>query len=488
VRNLRRNPLVAAAFLLLIASCSGSGSGAGSGEDGRPPAGLEKIDHIVIIMQENRSFDHYFGTFPGADGIPMTKDGKPTVCIPNDRLGTCNRPFHDPSDVNLGGPHNFDNAISVIDGGRMDGFVEAAYNEPLGLLNGVDGPNGKARARTCAEAPEIPICANPDLMGWHDAREIPNYWKYAEEFVLQDHMYQPNFGPSEPAHLYLVSGWSARCRDAYDASTCVTELEHPDHESPRDQDKEPDYAWADITWLLHNAGVSWAYYIDPSDDPSCDPTGVFCGPDEDIEGTPSLWNPLPDFTTVQQNGQTENIRPIEDFYQALDDGNLPSVVWIMPNADNSEHPPAKVSDGQAYVTGLINAIGKSDAWDSTAIFVTWDDWGGFYDHEPPPGARDGLGYGIRVPAITIGPYVKRGYIDQQTLSFDAYLRLIEDRFLGSQRLDPETDGWWDPRPSVREDEPMLGDLLEEFDFTQEPRPPLILQTRPPPGPASIPGT
>ncbi len=470
------------ALLLAAASCSGSADRPG------PPSGLEKIDHMIVIMQENRSFDNYFGTFPGADGIPMTPQGVPKVCIPNSRLGTCLRPFHDPDDLNMGGPHDFRDAIADIHNGRMDAYVDQAYNEPLGLLNGTKGPSGQARARTCAVSPRIPICSRPDLMGWHDAREIPNYWAYAEQFVLQDRLFQPNFGPSEPAHLYLVSGWSARCSDAYDAATCVTELEHPDHESPREQDAVPDYGWADLTYLLHRSGVSWAYYVDPSEDPSCDPTGVFCGPDEDIQGTPSIWNPLPDFVTVRQDGQSGNIRPIEDFYQALDDDTLPSVVWIMPNAANSEHPPSKISDGQAWVTGLINAIGQSDSWNSTAIFLTWDDWGGFYDHVAPPGVRDGLGYGIRVPGVMISPYAKEGYIDHQTLSFDAYLRLMEDRFLNGQRLDPDTDGWWDPRPSVREDEPILGDLLQEFNFSQDPRPAPILPTRPPPGPPSIPGT
>jgi phospholipase C len=102
------------------------------------------------------------------------------------------------------------------------------------------------------------------------------------------------------------------------------------------------------------------------------------------------------------------------------------------------------------------------------------DWGGFYDHVVPP-TVDALGYGLRVPALVISPYARRGYIDHQTLSFDAYLRFIEDDFLGMQRLDPRTDGRPDPRPDVRENAPQLGDLERDFDFGQRPRPPLILQ-------------
>jgi phospholipase C len=118
----------------------------------------------------------------------------------------------------------------------------------------------------------------------------------------------------------------------------------------------------------------------------------------------------------------------------------------------------------------------SPAWGSTAIFLTWDDWGGFYDHVVPP-TVDVNGYGLRVPAIVISPYAKRGYIDHQTLSFDAYLKFIEDDFLSGQRLDPSTDGRPDGRPTVREDVPILGDLTTDFDFTQPPRPPLVLPPR-----------
>jgi hypothetical protein len=124
-------------------------------------------------------------------------------------------------------------------------------------------------------------------------------------------------------------------------------------------------------------------------------------------------------------------------------------------------------------------------WNSTAIFLAWDDWGGFYDHVVPPRV-DINGYGLRVPGIVISPYAKRGYIDHQTLSFDAYVKFIEDDFLSGQRIDPQTDGRPDPRPDVRENMPQLGNLLADFDFSQQPRPPLILPANPPPGPASTP--
>jgi phospholipase C len=144
----------------------------------------------------------------------------------------------------------------------------------------------------------------------------------------------------------------------------------------------------------------------------------------------------------------------------------------------SEHPPALVSAGQTYVTRVVNAIMRSPDWRSTAIFLSWDDWGGFYDHVKPP-VVDGLGYGLRVPALVISPYARAGYVDHQTLSSDAYLKFIEDDFLHGSRIDPRTDGRPDSRPDVREDAPILGNLARDFDFRQKPRPPLILPLHPP---------
>src|SRR5271154_782903 len=140
---------------------------------------------------------------------------------------------------------------------------------------------------------------------------------------------------------------------------------------------------------------------------------------------------------------------------------------------------------QAYVTTVINSIMCSPCWGSTAVFLSWDDWGGFYDQVVPP-VIDGEGYGFRVPGLVISPYARAGYIDHQQLSHDAYLKFIEDDFMGGQRLNPATDGRPDSRPDVREEAPGLGNLESDFDFCQAPRPPLILPVEPAPGPASSP--
>ena len=433
-----------------------------AGEPGEPE-GIHKIQHILIITQENRSFDSYFGTFPGADGIPMS-DGAPTVCVPDPERGGCVAPYHDGADHNAGGPHARRDAIADVDGGRMDGFVARAEFAP----------------HKCAD-PEDPACTDgdqTDVMGYHDAREIPNYWRYAQEFVLQDHMFEPNASWSLPAHLYLVSAWSARC-DTSDPLSCRNDLENPAGGRPHRRKKlgslhrPPHYAWTDITYLLHGAGVPWKYYVGQGTQPDCANDAISCAPRPQRADTPEIWNPLPWFETVRQDGQLGDIQPLDQFFEDARTGDLPAVAWIVPSDDVSEHPPSSISAGQAYVTGLVNAVMASPAWNSTAIFLTWDDWGGFYDHVVPP-TVDVNGYGLRVPAIVISPYAKRGLIDHQTLSFDAYLKFIEDDFLSGQRLDPSTDGRPDGRPTVREDVPILGDLTTDFDFTQSPRPPLVL--------------
>jgi phospholipase C len=229
---------------------------------------------------------------------------------------------------------------------------------------------------------------------------------------------------------------------------------------------------------LHKQRVSWGYYVVTGNEPDCrNDAAMTCAPRRQHAATPGIWNPLPYFDTVKDDGELANIQTVEHFYAAAKSGTLPAVSWVVPSNAVSEHPPAPVSFGQSYVTSLVNAAMSGPDWDSTAIFLAWDDWGGFYDHVVPTKV-DRNGYGLRVPAMVISPYVKRGMIDHQTLSFDAYVKFIEDDFLNGQRLDPRTDGRPDPRPTVRENVSVLGNLASEFDFSQAPRPPLILPVHP----------
>ena len=418
----------------------------------------DKIKHVVIVVQENHSFDNYFGTFPGADGIPM-QDGVPTVCAPDPTSGACIRPYHDPSDIGEGGPHSATAAIASIDGGRMDGFIRQ---------------QDESRAKACRAPGATLPCARKsllsDVMGYHDAREIPNYWTYAREFVLQDHLFAPSTSYTLPSHLFLVSGWSARCETA-DPMSCRGAISALEHARPAGQPRP--YAWTDLTYLLHQANVSWAYYVAPGAQPECAGDGMACAEKPQQASFDSYVSPLPLFQTVHDNHQVSNVQSLERFFNAAAKGELPSVSWVVPDEAHSEHPPYSIRAGQAHVTQLVNAIMQGPNWDSTAIFLTYDEWGGFYDHVAPP-SIDEYGYGLRVPGLVISPYARRGYIDHQTLSFDAYLKLIEDIFLGGQRLDPKTDGRPDPRSTVRENVPQLGNLLDDFDFEQSPRPPVLL--------------
>ena len=440
---------------------------------------IHKIKHVIIIMQENRSFDSYFGTFPGAEGIPM-EAGAPTVCNPDPKNGGCLKPYHDSQDANGGGPHGEKASIAASNSGKMDGFVAQAEGASKG----------------CGWPQTSPVCANslpPDVMGYHDEREIPNYWAYARAFVLQDHMFEPNASWSLPEHLFQVSAWSAFCSQHDHPESCTNQLQAPG--MPPDfrgrtaavfggearngpLGTRPIYAWTDLTYLLHKHHVSWGYYVVKGTEPDCeDDSEANCPPVKQNAKTPGIWNPLPYFDTVKEDGELDRIQPIENFYEQARKGTLPAVAWVVPSGEVSEHPAALVSAGQAFVTGLINAVMKGPNWKDCAIFLAWDDWGGFYDHVVPPKV-DENGYGLRVPGLVISPYAKKGFIDKQVLSFDAYLKFIEDDFLEGMRLDPKTDGRPDPRPTVRENVPQLGDLGNDFDFSRRPLPPLVLPEHP----------
>jgi phospholipase C len=406
--------------------------------------GLQKIKHVIIVMQENRSFDSYFGTYPGANGFPM-RNGKIDVCVPDPWTKRCITPFHDTRVLKAhGGLHNTVwDAILDINGGKMDGFLKRPYVQ--------DCPN-------C-------VLGRPFAMGYRDYHEIPNYWALAHRYVLADHFFAPQRGWSLPAHLFAVSGWSAKCRNA-SPSSCRSELAAPAGW------RAGPFSWTPLTYLLYRHHVSWAYYVDPGLTPDC-PVQQRCKPRLLSPNIASIWNPLPAFTTTAQTHQRRNIKSARRFFIQARNGTLPAVSWIIPNERNSEHPPGTIANGQRWVSRIVNSVMKSKDWSSSALFLTWDEWGGYYDHVAPPRV-DGLGYGLRVPALLISPYARKGYIDHQTLSFDAYLKFIEDVFMHGARLNPLTDGRPDPRPGVRENWTGLGDLAREFDFRQAPRPPQLL--------------
>ncbi|MGC8551128.1 MAG: alkaline phosphatase family protein [Acidobacteriaceae bacterium] len=460
--------LLFVAGLLIAFPNQAHAAGKGAAEAG---ASHIPLKHILIIFQENRSFDDYFGSYPGADGIPM-RDGVPTVCVPDPKSGKCVKPFHTNDDITCGGPHDSESSLADVDNGKMDGFIANVEQQGnFGLY-----PMVWARAY-CRDA-ENPKEAD-QVMGYFNGSDIPNYWAYAKHFVLQDHMFEGLHSWSFPSHLWLVSAWSANCAPDHNPMSCVSDL-MPRDISPGDP---TPFAWTEITWLLHKNHVSWVYYLDHGALPTTPVPGKaggrFLMPRDRSgeDGVPYIWNVLPGFTDVHEDHQLDKIEDLSQFFVAAKEGKLPSVAWFSPDGYDSEHPPAKVSVGESYVTKIVNAAMESPDWKSTAIFITWDDWGGFYDHVVPPRA-DSMGLGIRVPGIVISPYAKRGYVDHQTLSVDAYLKFIEDVFLQGQRLNPKTDGRPDSRPDVREDNPYTGNLMKDFDFSQRPLKPLVLPVHP----------
>jgi phospholipase C len=387
------------------------------------PPGLRKIDHFVFIIQENRSFDSYFGTYPGADGIP-------TGTALAGFLGKTVAPYHDTARKNRGGPHAWANAMADIDGGKMDGFLKESWGS-LAYSPPINSSDGNVN----------------DVMGYHDYHEIPNYWDYARLFVLQDRMFESVKSYTLPSHLYTLAGQSG----GY-VGGIFTPV-------PR------EYTFPEITELLKDTNVGWKYYVRQGREGDTEDPAIV-GMSSDDSQSAHLYtfkNPLPAFPAVKDDpSQYSRLVDESQFFADARAGKLPQVSWVIPSDAVSEHPPSDIGVGMAWVTSIVNATMASRDWPHTAIIIAWDDWGGFYDHVVPPSV-DQYGLGLRVPAIIISPYAKRGYIEHKTASFESWLRLIEER-------------WSIPSLTARDTNAY--DLRDSFDFSQPPRPPVFLIATP----------
>lgn len=318
----------------------------------------------------------------------------------------------------------------------MDGFIAQSYK---GIsLNG---------AEPCQPEQADPQCApgkDPrDVMGYHDYREIPNYWDMADLFVLQDKMFESVASYSLPSHLYLLAAQSG----GYVGSL--------------GQRRPTTFFFPEITELLTNGSIDWKYYVTSGTQPDTEDDHVVGSPPQQKQHPKafSLFNPLPGFPVVI-NDPNEHQRLVDtaQFYRDAVAGTLPQVSWIIPSGATSEHPPESIQVGMEYVTGLVNSVMQSPDWSTSAIFIAWDDWGGFYDHVVPPSV-DQYGLGLRVPGLVISPYARQGYIDDTTYSFESWLRTIEERF---------------SVPAMTARDTNASDMLNSFDFTQPPRPPILL--------------
>jgi phospholipase C len=329
-----------------------------------------KIENIVIVFQENHTFDNYFGTYPKSNGIL----GK-SVCLP-EALGLaspCISPFHDTSLTPVDMNHSWNSAHADYDGGRMDGFV---YSE-----------------------------GSKETMGYYDRTDLEHYHAAADSYALCDAYFSSVMSESAPNHLYLVAGTSGG----------ITTDKVP-----------PTLNFPPIFQQLDQKGISWKVYG-------------------------SSW--YENFAYVQSNSaeKANNFAPSGSFVSDLKSGKLAQVTWVMGAPGGDEHPPKNIQSGENSVANdIVNAIGVSTFWDSVAIFVTWDCFGGFYDHVAPPQV-DQYGYGFRVGCLVISPYAREGFIDSTVNDHTSILKFVENHY-GLSPL------------STRDK--VANDLTEALDFTK----------------------
>lgn len=377
--------------------------------------GLQQIEHIVFIVKENRSFDHYFGTFPGADGATSGTISNGQV-IP---LG------HTPDRARDMG-HMWADAVRAIDGGKMDQF------------DLVSGGN---------------VGGDYEAMSQLVEADIPNYFAYARAFTLADHMFSSLQGPSFPNHLYTIAAQSGGAIanplsntssalwgcDAT-ADTLVTVLD----DSGKSNSVFPCFEFQTLGDTLEGAGVSWKYYA-----PQAGTAGY-------------NWSAFNAIGHIRNTSEwTQHVVPYGQFTDDARSGNLPAVSWLVPDWNDSEHPSTSSCQGENWTVQQINAVMQGPDWNTTAIFLTWDDFGGFYDHMPPPGL-DQFGLGPRVPLLIISPYARPGYISRAQYEFSSVLRFVEERF---------------KLPTLGQRDAEANDMLDSFNFTQTPLSSLTLATR-----------
>jgi phospholipase C len=430
------------------------------------------IENFIYIIQENHSFDNYFGTFPGANGIPKG------TALPDSPGGPLiDKPFLlGKSHVGHDLPHSWQAAWVAYDNGAMDAFMWAEWPGGIkyygraipvptpipGLVHfrgksskatqpqvrgveEVQSPNGAIDDEDEA-APDVeekndaltatadaqrrpPNFANRprwviDALSYMDNTIIPNYWEYALKFTLCDNFFGAIKGPSGPSHLYSIAGQSGGL--VFD---------------PGNRGADGLYNFPTLMDLLGTASVTWKYY-----------TGT-------NPAAENLWNPLPGFKNYRTDPEIKKrLVPTEQFYADLSGGTLPQVCWITPSFKESEHPPADVPTGMWYVTKLINAVMQSRYWATCAIILVWDDYGGFYDHVAPI-QTDKYGFGFRVPALVISPYSRSGVVIHTLYDLTSPLKLMETKY-GLSAL------------SARDS--ASNTMLECFDFTQQPLQPVII--------------
>jgi phospholipase C len=385
-------------------------------------AARSKIKHIVFLVKENRTFDMLFGKFPGANGAT-----EGTHCD-----GTTAPLGHAPDEIG-DQPHSFADGVEVIDSGKMDCFKDAGYVQ-------------------------------------YDEQDIPNYWAYARRYVLADNFFSSEYGPTCVEHFFNYAAQSDRfvdcarpgqfglrhrefCDDPFETAYTLPSLspEQNDHlfglQGPSGAaELKTNYRLrfpcTDVKVLpdlLRAKGISWREY----------------------RGNTSWVQPLREVRHVRFSPMYRDVVPNTRFDTDVTSGHLPQVSWLTPPVPLSDHPPHSLCDGENWLVDTLNTLMRSKYWSSTAVVVTWDDFGGYYDHVAPP-HLDLYGLGPRVPALVISPWSKRGLIDHDQMDFASVLKFIETIF---------------DLPSLTDRDANADDMLSAFDFGGAPEPPLLLSER-----------
>jgi phospholipase C len=372
------------------------------------------IKRVVFILKENRSFDHLFGRFPRADGVTEADDrgaSRPLTPVPDDH-----------ADI----PHCYRCSLLAFNGGQMDGFSQGEGSERYAYTQ-------------------------------FRRADIPNLWHLAEEFVLSDNFFASAMGSSFPNHLYAIAATSGGAHDKPEQDPGVlhrrlrqgyakswgcdapegTYVEVVDAEGEVER-VPPCFDFLTEGDLLRRAGIPWAFY---------GATNTQYG---------YIWSSYSAIRRYRENPRAwaKYIRPVDRLLEDIERDVLPPVTWVTPRGEDSDHPGGNSwCQGYNWTTDVINALMSSPTWDETAIFLTWDDYGGYYDHVPPPQVDD-FGFGMRVPLLTISPYAKRGAIDGHVGEFSSILRFIEDNWGLTQLTHRDRDA---------------RNLSYNFDFGQQPR-------------------
>ena len=378
-----------------LSACAGSANRA-------VPENFTAIRHTVFLINENHTFDNYFGTFPGADG---TTTGRLSTgqWIPLSPM---------PDSCPAGNLCNgWDCSLQAMDGGKMDKF---------------DVISGGTWSAYTQAAPG----------------EIPNYWAYARRFTLADRYFTSVHGPSLPNHLFALGAQSGGAIDNGEDPGPGTDCDGSswgtitvmDQYGNRSQQSRC-FHFKTLPDALQEAGITWKYYGE---------NGGFLSLIASIRNT-NLWN--------------EGIASPTQFFADAKSGQLPAVSWLTPPGEYSEHPPGSMCEGENWTVSVLNAVMQGPDWNSTVVFVAWDDFGGFYDHVAPPQV-DQFGLGPRVPLLIISPYAKAGYVSHTVYDHTSVLKFIETRY----GLQPLTSR-----------DAAASNMLDSFDFAQAPQAPLLLQ-------------